>query len=236
MICRDADGNEIKVGDTVECVKAGVSPTGRYGIGDVGDRFAVAKVHPCGIDMEGDTEYQVALPTRFRKVVKETPVYPFKAGDVVECVDDRFTLGAGKHVTKGRSYKVLAARFLRRVGGSGLGVFVVDILADDGRVLDMPALRFTAPGSRSNQDTILSGVLRATITRLEAELAEARKDLDAVSTRRDVWRARAERAEKDLVKADRAVKAFQHMCNVPEVTVLDGHDGEKIVVLTKAAK
>lgn len=104
MTCKDIDGNEIKAGDTVDCVTASQfdAVTGVHG--RVGRRYKVTRVDDTGnIMLEG---LSGSIPRRFRKVpTASRPVYPFKAGDVVVCKDAR---GNGYlDLTEGRSYTVL---------------------------------------------------------------------------------------------------------------------------------
>lgn len=182
-----------------------------------------------------------------------------KAGDVVVCKDAR---GLNVYLTEGAHYKVLTTG-LDAVGGGGGCADCIRAVGDDQRVFPFLAVRFCAPDEY--QSPLAAGVTAGVaISELQAQLrtakayldstqkayldmvaqrdkaakdlAEARSDLNEVGMRRDNWRIRAEKAERDYRAAQKCLRAVQDQFGISNVSLFRAQDGSETVVLTKGAK
>lgn len=245
---KDCDGNEIKVGDTVEVVDGSGS-----GLASVGRRHAVRDFGPVCASPDHCLVYTdgpAMRGFRFRKVAQTKPVYPFKVGDVVECLNADSTLDPILRVSylrEGGAYRVLAVR--RDIEGDGTHTDLVQI-GIGGRVRWCLAVRFCAPGeSRASLRKELESLKRdllqdpaqfrealskaqARITELQELMIEQLRDLDAVSSRRDRYKARCEKLQEEVSHLKKINEALAAEADVRSAGVTKGG----YVVLTKAAQ
>jgi hypothetical protein len=249
--------DEIKVGDMVEAISEN---PGMNGV-KLGDRFVVARINSGVGAAHWDMLYNAdnsmhGCRHRFRKVAPAKPVYPFKAGDVVVCKDAR-----GQHIlVEGKTYTVrgpsplgwhpdrifvegdsnprLAVRFCAPDEYTPRGVCVSqreDLKTANARVGSLEAqLRTTKEGLQATERRYLDMVAQR--DKAAKDLTEARSDLNEVSMRRDNWRIRAEKAERDSYAAQKCLRAVQDQFGVQNVTLLRTEDGSETVILTKGAK
>ncbi len=210
---------DFKAGDTVECIECW--DDGQFG--RVGERFKVLVAGSASVHLDGRLSGFRLTPSRFRKVAAEKPVYPFKAWDVVECLNAD---GSGVGLTEGRTYKVLDAKRTSSLNIDGWSGHV-QVVTDGGFVRWKAAARFCAPGESRvalrekikelEQKTKLAD---ARPTYLELALGVAKKEIEELKLRNknqsETFLYQARRIfDLEVELASRRMDPYQTMVNLP---------------------
>lgn len=231
-MAKDIDGNEIKVGDTVERIKP-CNFTNDYGA--PGDRRVVKDINkydhiimPGGWSTDG---------SYYRKVTdKAEPVFPFEAGDKVMCLNDAAAPGQQDgRLTRGKIYTVVSTSRLPRADiDSGTYSDIVVVQDNHGRRSPFHAARFCAP---SQYPVVAKPVESAELVKLKDKLAQAEARIKDLVAQLDHARTQPVRLAAELTAARRVIQALARLAGVASGECLeDPKDGSQFVVLTREAK